>query len=142
MNTITHEGNEYEVLSLDPESIKQITHARLAGGKVVVAQYQTEFCVGVMIESPEPDTQGNTFSESELEPFGIQPLKLLEKVPVEFVGEVSRIDGGNYYVDTINVPVTAKPGMKFRCTQIVEVTKRASTRSWLNCAGIRIPQTI
>lgn len=35
MNTITHEGTTYEVLTID--RISEITHAKLAGGKVVEA---------------------------------------------------------------------------------------------------------
>ena len=116
MDKITISGNDYEVLSLDPESIKQITHARLAGGKVVDAK-NTGF---IEIQTAHAEMILDYY---ELEDLGIQPLKLLERKPVEFVGEVSRIDGGNYYVDTINVPVTVKPGMKFRCVEIVEVTK-------------------
>ena len=114
--TITIDGQDYEVLTTDPESIKHITHARLAGGVVSVEKNKGKRYIAWQY----PDGTEDTAWIEKLEFIGIQPLKLIERKPVEFVGEVVRIDGGNYYVDTINVPVTVQPRMKFRCVQITE----------------------
>lgn len=115
MNTITHEGNDYEVLDPLTTESQSATHAKTAEGIMS--------CKFIQEDTPRFRVGSSSIYFKNMTQFGIQPLKLLEKVPVEFVGEVSRIDGGNYYVDTINVPVTVEPGMKFRCVEIVEVTK-------------------
>ena len=90
MNKITHEGNDYEVLTLDPESIKQITHARLAGGKVVDAEIdpvRNEFCC----------VYANCIWLRHWEDLGIQPLKLLERKPVEFTDTFAQCVDGKWY---------------------------------------------
>ena len=117
MNKITHEGHDYEVLSLD--RISEITHARLAGGKVVEAQPASPGYFKVRV-SDETDLHYWNFKTGELTDVGIQPLKLLEKVPVEFTGKVTDTVMG---AKLIRVPDDVPLGAEFRCTQIVEVTK-------------------
>ena len=114
--TITIDGKDYEVLTLD--RIGEITHDRLAGGKVVDAQYQTEFCLGVTVASPEPDTQPTTLAESELESFGIQPLKLIERVPVEFEAWTAIVNFHGNDVVAIICPETVHIDTKFQCVAV------------------------
>lgn len=120
MNKITHEGNDYEVLSLDPESIKQITHAMLAGGKVVEATCIDRLYIRVGV--PMTPNDCHVYYSDELEDNNIQPLKLLEKVPVEFVGEVVKEDLGVRDDWVIYAP-EEYIGKRFRCVEVVEVTK-------------------
>jgi hypothetical protein len=125
INTVEIDGNVYEVLDLtNPESIKLITHAKLAGGKVLEI-------VGIEDDSFEvrlSDGSDFYFSSASFQDLDIQPLQLLSKPlrlvpkePVTFEGQVTRVDGGNCYVDMIAVDCAgAKPGMRFLCTEIVE----------------------
>lgn len=104
--TITIDGIEYEVLTQD--RISEITHAKLAGGKVTKVSTADD-CHFIRL------TPALEFFYSELEPFGIQPLKLLPKKPVEFV-EVVR--SGCRLGAVIEVP-EGFIGKKFHCVEIV-----------------------
>ena len=108
--TITIDGQDYEVLSLD--RISEITHARLAGGAVVRARRCREHSISWDYE----DGQMDSAYHSRLEDLGIQPLKLIERVPVEFIGVVYSGAGNPYVLAPMGTP----SGMKFRCVQITE----------------------
>lgn len=113
--TITIDGKDYEVLPLD--RIGEITHARLAGGKVVDAR-NTGF---IEIETAHSDM---ALAPEELEPFGIQPLKMFERVPVEFEARFYFRDGfwePTYLIDVVELSgIPESEVMKFKCVQIME----------------------
>jgi hypothetical protein len=113
MNTIEHGGKTYEVLTLD--RISEITHAKLAGGKVVGTK-QIDY-TAIRCESPFGKHLAHTdFLFEELEPYGIQPLRLVPKEPVTFEG-ISYTGVGNPY---ILAPAGTPHGKRFRCVEIVE----------------------
>lgn len=102
---ITIDGKDYEVLT----TWKTATHAQLVTGVKTFAQSP----LGMLID-------GVPYSMRQINDNNIQPLKLIERKPVEFVGEVVRISGGDTYVDAILITATVEPGMKFRCVKITE----------------------
>lgn len=109
--TITIDGKDYEVLTLD--RIGEITHAKLAGGKVVDAK-NTGF---IEIQTAHAEMILDSYEMADL---GIQPLKLIERKPVEFVGEVVI---ANFHGSDLMVVIPrsgVELGMKFRCVQIAE----------------------
>ena len=116
---IEHEGKTYEVLTI--ESIKLITHAKLAGGKVVEA---------MMVEDGEPFCRIASPSDlvlddrdlflEELADFGIQPLRLVLNEPVTFEAEAY----GGHSSAFISLPAECV-GKRFRCVEIVEEEAQA-----------------
>ena len=116
--TITIDGKEYEVLTLD--RIGEITHASVAGGKVVNAETNlTDFWVW----SPTLEHADATcFDVSELADFGIQPLKLIERKPVEFVATFALVGGFWTRVTCLDDGIAYKGNeqKKFRCVEVVE----------------------
>lgn len=108
---IEHEGKTYEVLTLD--RIGEITHAKLAGGKVVTA---SEIDCGIVTLASPTSYISTRFGEDELEHFGIQPLRLVPKVPVTFEGRSVRTLQGDV---CIWLPHEVE-GKRFRCVEIVE----------------------
>ena len=121
--TIRIGGEDYEVLTLD--RISEITHARLAGGKVVEA-----FCSGygiVRTNSPTGQYAQTLLGLEELEPFGIQPLKLIERVPVEVIGKFTGVEVyEDYEVAQFMVPLgTSKAiGRKINM-KLAQITEEA-----------------
>jgi hypothetical protein len=110
---IKHEGKTYEVLTLD--RISEITHAKLVGGKVVIARCLRGF---THIYTIEDDVEAvTTFVEPELVDYGIIPLRLVPKEPVTFDRDVLPGFGGTRY---IGVPADVPVGKRFRCVEIVE----------------------
>ena len=109
--TITIDGKEFEVLTRD--RIGEITHARLAGGKVVVIDKVLDGKYGYIHWAESTGAY-----VKDLEDLGIQPLKLIERKPVAFVGTVGH--GDNMTCGIICVPKEAKFGMKFKCVQTTE----------------------
>jgi hypothetical protein len=110
---IEHEGKTYEVLTLD--RISEITHARLAGGKVVTAETNG---TDVWLWSPTMEHADATcFDLTELEPYGIQPLRLVPNEPVTFEGIAFASQSCGDFI--ICVPKEAV-GKQFRCVEIVE----------------------
>jgi hypothetical protein len=110
---ITHEGKTYEVLTLD--RISEITHAKLAGGKVVDAQ--TDSCgASIAVGTPVGCREEMWFQIDELADFGIQPLRLVPVEPVTFEGVVVL---GTFH--GCDMPVILAPnvplGTKFQLTQ-------------------------
>ena len=95
MNKITHEGNDYEVLTRD--RISEITHARLAGGVIVNSEYDPGFHRVTLLGEHLGTCFKKPFIMMELEMYGIQPLKLLEKVPVEFTDTFAQCVDGKWY---------------------------------------------
>jgi len=118
---IEHEGKTYEVLTID--GISEITHAKLAGGKVVEA---------MMVEDGEPFCRIASPSDlvlddrdlflEELADFGIQPLRLVPKEPVTFEATFA-LSGSSWYPlhhlsdGLAHQNSTTK---RFRCVEIVE----------------------
>lgn len=119
MNTIEHDGQTYEGLSLD--RISEITHAKLAGGKVVDA---------MMVEDGEPFCRIASPSDlvlddrdlflEELADFGIQPLRLVPREPFVFESYAVREIGHGQVVIVCPIGADLK---RFRCTEIVEEAK-------------------
>lgn len=125
MNTIEIDGKTYEVLTLD--RISEITHAKLAGGKVVEA---------MMVEDGEPFCRIASPSDlvlddrdlflEELTDFGIQPLRLVPREPVTFEATFEWMQDGFWYPchyldDALG---SNRSNLKrFRCVEIVEEAK-------------------
>jgi hypothetical protein len=120
MNTIEHEGQTYEVLTLD--RISEITHAKLAGGKVVGASTGNE-----IVRIPDSANIGyHYYSKEELEDLGIIPLRLVPKEPVTF--EATFVKGmlGEWLIINNLDEALAHQGYvskRFRCVEIVEEAK-------------------
>jgi hypothetical protein len=117
MNTITHDGKTYEVLTID--RISEITHARLAGGKVKEVSLrgsQQRWVIWDWVKG-----YGGVYIE-DFEDLGIQPLRLVPKEPVTFEGMVkSGLGGARYLI----VPGSEPVGKRFRCVEIVEEDTQA-----------------
>jgi len=116
---ITHEGKTYEVLPLD--RISEITHAKLAGGRVVGTKQIDD--TAIRCEGPFGKHLAHTdFLFEELEPYGVQPLRLVPNEPVTFEGVVSV--NGCCHTAMIEIPIELqtkiKEGKRFRCVEIVE----------------------
>ena len=118
---IEHDEQTYEVLSLD--RISEITHAKLAGGKVVTAETNG---TDVWLWSPTMEHADATcFDLTELEPYGIQPLRLVQREPVTFEATFA-LSGSSWYPlhhlsdGLAHQNSTTK---RFRCVEIVEEAK-------------------
>ena len=113
--TITIDGKDYEPLTLD--RIGEITHARLAGGKVVGAKKCDPY---IRVGVPQTSDNCHVYYSEELEDNNIQPLNLVERKPVSFVSfsTLEHTDRGDLMV--ICAPHEVKEGMKFKCVQIIE----------------------
>jgi len=101
---IEHDGKTYEVLTLG--RISEITHAKLAGGKVVKPEFSE------LVKEYYIDMSGEVWQEDWVS-LGIQPLRLVQKEPVTFEACVDRRGW-------IPAPKEAEPGKRFRCVEIVE----------------------
>jgi hypothetical protein len=117
MNTIEHEGQTYEVLTLD--GISEITHAKLAGGKVVEATCIDRLYIRVGV--PLAPNNCHVYYFDEFEDNNIQPLRLVPNEPVTFEG-ISYTGVGNPY---ILAPAGTPHGKRFRCVEIVEEEAQA-----------------
>lgn len=120
--TITIDDQDYEVLTLD--RIGEITHAKLAGGKATTAQDRLN---AIRVFIPNGSGEYHCWSPGELEDFGIQPLKLIERVPVEVIGKFTGVEVyavAGYEVAQFMVPLgTGKligRKMDMKLTQITE----------------------
>ena len=113
--TITIDGKEFEVLTRD--RIGEITHARLAGGKVVVIDKVLDGKYGYIHWAESTGAY-----VKDLEDLGIQPLKLIELVPVEFVATFALVGGFWTRVTCLDDGIAYKGNeqKKFRCVEVVE----------------------
>ena len=120
---IEHEGKTYEVLdATNPESIKLITHAKLAGGKVVDAQKASPGYFKVRA-SDESDPHHFCYKTQELADNNIQPLRIVPKVPVTFEATCVKIGAGYWYpLHSLDdgIAYQGYEQRKFRCVEIVE----------------------
>jgi hypothetical protein len=122
MNTIEHEGQTYEVLTLD--RISEITHAKLAGGRVVGTKQIDD--TAIRCESPFGKHLAHTdFLFEELEVFGIQPLRLVPREPVTFDAKFALVNGFWTRVTCLDDGIAYKgyEQTRFRCVEIVEEAK-------------------
>lgn len=120
---IEHEGQTYEVLPLD--RISEITHAKLAGGKVVEAQKASPGYFKVRA-SDESDPHHFCYKTQELADNGIQPLRLVPKELVTFEATFARESTGYWYpLHHLDDGITyeGKVKRRFRCVEIVEEAK-------------------
>lgn len=116
--TITIDGKEYEVLTLD--RIGEITHAKTGSGAILTARSVDGFHhVYSECESWDAVT---TFCDEEFAIFGIQPLKLVERKPVEFVATFALTGGFWTRVTCLDDGIAYKnyEQKKFRCVEVVE----------------------
>jgi len=121
---IEHEGQTYEVLTLD--RISEITHAKLAGGKVVSAVFISDGYL--RIESPsELVLASHEYYYAEIHGWGIQPLRLVPREPVSFEANFA-LSGSDWYPlhhlsdGLAHQNSTTK---RFRCVEIVEEESHA-----------------
>ena len=117
---IEHDGQTYEVLSLD--RISEITHAKLAGGKVVDAQKASPGYFKVRA-SDESDPHHFCYKTQELADNNIQPLRIVPKVPVTFEATCVKIGAGYWYpLHSLDdgIAYQGYEQRKFRCVEIVE----------------------
>jgi hypothetical protein len=124
---IEHEGQTYEVLTLD--RISEITHAKLAGGAVTTAK--ASLCgAGITVSSIGTDLT-TTLLDREIEDFAVQPLRLVPVKPVTFEGvthgyQTSDRDGFDLRITVSDNEIErlsqlgATLGKRFRCVEIVE----------------------
>jgi hypothetical protein len=120
---IEHEGQTYEVLTLD--RISEITHAKLAGGKVVTA---SEIDCGIVTLASPTSYISTRFGEDELEHFGIQPLRLVPKEPVTFEATFAKCHGARWrpvYDLDEGIALQGCEQRKFRCVEIGEEEAQA-----------------
>ncbi len=123
-NQIIINGKDYRVL--DPLCIgsRDATHALISGEIIVKCEFIIDGKDGGFFKVAESEVY---FRNMNL--LGIRPLKFLPKETVKFEGQVTRVDGGNCYVDMIAVDCAgAKPGMRFRCVEILEDEYTTTTR--------------
>ena len=116
MNKIELEGKTYEVLdAANLESIKLITHAKLAGGKVVEVEecpVRGELCClyskGIWLRNWQD--------------LGIQPLRLVPKEPVTFEATFALVSGFWTRVTCLDdgIAYQGYEQKPFRCVEIVE----------------------
>jgi hypothetical protein len=112
---IEHDGKTYEVLAID--RIKLITHARLAGGKVVGTKIIDD--TAIRCESPFGKHLAHTdFLFEELEHFGIQPLRLVPNEPVTFEAWTAIVNFHGNDVVAIICPKDVHIDMKFQCVAV------------------------
>ena len=114
--TITIDGKDYEVLTLDElqGDLGFDLYVRLANGEVKTAEYfHRSELVGIKVRGDRYD-----IGKHYLEAFGIQPLKLIERVPVSFTDTVKH--SNMHILNYLDVPAGIPVGMKFRCVQITE----------------------
>jgi hypothetical protein len=119
--TITIDGKDYEVLPLD--RIGEITHAKLAGGKVWTAKGVKPETIEAYATIKRPGADGGrVLNASEFTDLGIQPLKLIERVPVEFVATFALVGGFWTPVTCLDDGIAYKncEQRKFRCVEVVE----------------------
>jgi hypothetical protein len=112
---IEHEGKTYEVLPLD--RISEVTHAKLAGGKVWIASAIVPSFIEPYVVFRRPNGQNICMNLSETQDHNIQPLRLVPKEPVTFEAISYRSMTENPY---ILAPVGVPVGKRFRCVEIVE----------------------
>ena len=123
MNTIEHEGQTYEVLTLD--RISEITHARLAGGKVKDASAVVPSFIEPYVVFRCPNGQNICMDLSETQDHGIQPLRLVPRESVTFEATFA-LSGSSWYPlhhlsdGLAHQNSTTK---RFRCVEIVEEAK-------------------
>jgi hypothetical protein len=122
--TIKIDGQDYEVLTTDPESIKHITHARLAGGDIWMAKgvKPTTMEAYAALRRPSAGSWCQVVNASDFTAWGIQPLKLIERKPVEFVATFAKIGHEWHPVYNLDEGLAqqGREQKEFRC---VEVTK-------------------
>ena len=111
--TITIDGKDYEPLTLD--RIGEITHARLAGGKVVGAKKCDPY---IRVGVPQTSDNCHVYYSEELEDNNIQPLKLIERKPVEFVAWTAIVNFHGNDVVAIICPETVHIDTKFQCVEV------------------------
>jgi hypothetical protein len=125
MNTITHEGKTYEVLTIDDfKGVgNQPDHARLPGGKVFPVYFddhrQEFYC-----------KYSHGVALSCWEDLGIQPLRLVPKEPVTFDApgavffKTHTVDNHGHESPrgywAIPIPSGISHLKRFRCVEIVE----------------------
>ncbi len=118
--TITHEGKTYEVLSLD--RIDEITHAKLAGGKVVSCELRNGDAIRDLIWLFHDGGQYGVYV-GFLQDLGIQPLRLVPKEPMTFEATFAKDQSGYWhpmYGLDCGFAYQGKEQRKFRCVEIVE----------------------
>jgi hypothetical protein len=118
MNTITIDGQEYEVLGDD---LSAITHARLVSGKVVKSSagfYRSELFITV----PHDDNDETEIYPRHLEDFGITPLRLIPREPVSFELSFYFQNGRWHEIAGLDDGFASQgsPIKRFRCTEIIE----------------------
>ena len=117
--TITIDGKEYEVLTLGKHS--SMTHVLFAGGTVEEAETCNDQGKGFWVFADTPDNpNGERYSVETARLHNIQPLKLVERVPVEFEEYVSGVVLHINEIPVILAPMGTPLGMKFKCVQITE----------------------
>jgi hypothetical protein len=115
---IEHEGKTYEVLTLD--RISEITHAKLAGGKVVHGAWSHLKSVRIFMVGNSGEY--HVWNPEELADFGIQPLRLVPKEPVTFEGDFALVNGFWTRVACLDEGIALQgcEQKRFRCVEIVE----------------------
>lgn len=110
--TITIDGKEYEVLTLD--RIGEARHAATATGTIAAIIDVTrdgDPYRGIIVN-------GHAILEIAWQDLGIQPLKLVERNPVEFVAWTAIVNFHGNDVVAIICPETVHIDTKFQCVAV------------------------
>lgn len=119
--TITIDGKEYEVLTLGKHS--SMTHVLFAGGTVEEAETCNDQGKGFWVFADNPDNpNGDRYSVETARLHNIQPLKLIERKPVEFVADFAKSGSVWYPLHHLSDGLAHQNSevKKFRCVQITE----------------------
>jgi hypothetical protein len=106
---IKHKGKTYEVLTLD--RISEITHAKLAEGKVMKPEFSE------LVKEYYIDMSGEVW-QADWEPLGIQPLRLVPKEPVTFEAWTAIVNFHGNDVVAIICPKDVHIDTKFQCVAV------------------------
>jgi len=120
MNTIEHEGQNYEVLTLGKQD--GMTHVLFAGGELKIGETCAGLSYGFYAYDDESKTNGTCYLLKEAKLHNIQPLRLVLREPVTFEATFA-LSGSSWYPlhhlsdGLAHQNSTTK---RFRCVEIVE----------------------
>lgn len=124
--TITIDGKDYEVLTLGKHS--SMTHVLFAGGTVKEADTCTDQGKGFWVFADSPDNpNGDRYSVETARLHNIQPLKLIERKPVEVIGKFTGVEVyAEYEVAQFMVPLgTGRLIGRKMDMKLVQITEEA-----------------
>ena len=114
--TITIDGQEYEVLTLGKQD--GMTHVLFAGGELKIGETCAGLSHGFYAYDSAQKNGGICYRMKEAKLHNIQPLKLIERVPVSFVAWTAIVNFHGNDVVAIICPETVHIDTKFQCVAV------------------------